>query len=665
MKLTPVAKKQLVKILGSASVLTDELSLALYAYDCSLSRTRPEGVLLINKCEQIAPVLRVLHQYHIPFVPRASATNHAGSCVPLQGGVILNLTALDHVLEINTKQQFALVEPGVITADLQERLAPLGYFYAPDPASQRVCTLGGNMAQNASGARCLKYGGTLDHVLAADFVLADGTEVSLSRQDAGPDFIGLLCGSEGTLGVLTKLKVRILPLVKQVRTFLISFPSLQNSVEVVSELTAQGIIPRCLEAMDKLTAQSVEAFSHAGYPTEAEALLILELDGTLANIERETQLVEKTCRHHKALQVIFAKTEEERQKLWKGRRNAFAAMSRLAPSVMVGDGTVPRSNLPQALKRVQQVLQNHHAKASLLFHAGDGNFHPHLLFDERNQLQTVRTTRVLREILKICVDEQGTLSGEHGIGVEKRALMAYQYDVDTLSAMARIKQVLDPQNLSNPLKIFPHQFTEKAREPMALRLNVQVLQDTLLSYIRAKEPFFICGQNSQLKTKASTLLSAKTLQEIIEIDTANYTVTAQAGVTLNTLYKALHKAGIYSILPDGKGTLGGAFCSGKFPEFYAHVIGIEALLPDGSCVHYGGKLMKNAAGYHLTRLLAGSQGTLGLVTQLTFRVFAHPQTVLKAKPVQQKSSNFLWKRIRDGFDPSHLILNCKEEKARA
>ena len=340
-------------------------------------------------------------------------------------------------------------------------------------------------------------------------------------------------------------------------------------------------------------------------------------------------------------------------------------MSRLAPSVMVGDGTVPRSNLPQALKRVQQVLQNHHAKASLLFHAGDGNFHPHLLFDERNQLQTVRTTRVLREILKICVDEQGTLSGEHGIGVEKRALMAYQYDVDTLSAMARIKQVLDPQNLSNPLKIFPHQFTEKAREPMALRLNVQVLQDTLLSYIRAKEPFFICGQNSQLKTKASTLLSAKTLQEIIEIDTANYTVTAQAGVTLNTLYKALHKAGIYSILPDGKGTLGGAFCSGKFPEFYAHVIGIEALLPDGSCVHYGGKLMKNAAGYHLTRLLAGSQGTLGLVTQLTFRVFAYPQTVLKAKPVQQKSSNFLWKRIRDGFDPSHLILNCKEEKARA
>ena len=661
MKLTPVAKRELFKILGPEGVLTDEISLSLYAYDCSISRTRPEGVLLITRREQVAPVLRVLHHYHIPFVPRASATNHAGSCVPLQGGIILSLTGLDRILEINTAQQFARVEPGVIVADLQDRLTSLGYFYAPDPASQRICTIGGNVAQNASGARCLKYGGTLDHILEAAFVLPDGTELTVSRQESGPDFIGLLCGSEGTLGVLTQLKVRILPAVKHIRTFLISFPSLQNSVEAVSDLTAHGIIPRCVEAMDQLTAQNIEAFSQAGYPTNAGALLVLELDGEPATVAKEETLVRQICRQHQAQEVHCAQTQQERARLWKGRQNAFAAMTRLAPNVMVGDGTVPRSNLPRALMRVQQVLQENNVRAGLLFHAGDGNFHPHLLFDERNQLQTVQTTRVMRKILEICVDEQGTLSGEHGIGVEKRALMAYEYEADTLSAMARIKQALDPQNVSNPLKILPHQFAEKAREAGSLHLNVQVLQDTLLSFIHDKTPFVICGQNTQLQTQHKAVLSAHMLQEILEIDTTNFTATVQAGVTLATLTKALRKAGVYCILPAGKGTLGGAFCSGKFPQFYAHVIGIEALLPDGSCIHYGGKLMKNAAGYHLTRLLAGSQGTLGLVTQLTFKVFAQPQEIATPQENLPRAKNLLWQKLREAFDPQHLILNNRED----
>ncbi len=661
MKLTLVAKKQLIKIVGPEGVLTDELSLALYAYDCSISRTRPEGVVLITRREQIAPVLRVLYQYHIPFVPRASSTNHAGSCVPLQGGVVLSLTGLDRILQINVNEQFARVEPGAIVGDLQEQLAPLGYFYAPDPASQRICTFGGNVAQNASGARCLKYGGTLDHILEAEFVLPDGTEVTVSRQESGPDFVGLLCGSEGTLGVLTQLKVRILPATKHIRTFLISFPSLQNSVETVRDLTAHGIIPRCVEAMDQLTAQHIEAFSQAGYPTHAEALLVLELDGDPAAVEKEETLVTQICRQHQSLEIRCAQTQQERDLLWKGRQNAFAAMTRLAPNVMVGDGTVPRSNLPRALARVQQVLQENNVRAGLLFHAGDGNFHPHLLFDERNQLQTVQTTRVMRKILEICVDEQGTLSGEHGIGVEKRALMAYEYEADTLAAMARIKQALDPQNLSNPLKILPHQFAEKARVAGVLHLNIQVLQDALLSFIHSKTPFVICGQNTQLQTKHKAVLSAQMLQEIIEIDTTNFTATVQAGVTLSTLTKALRKAGVYSILPTCKGTLGGAFCSGKFPQFYTHVIGIEALLPDGSCIHYGGKLMKNAAGYHLTRLFAGSQGTLGLVTQLTFKVFAQPQETAMPQANHPFVQNLLWQKLRQAFDPQHLILNDRED----
>lgn len=664
MRLIPAAKKQLEKILGTAGVITDELSFSLYAYDCSVSRARPDVVLLIKQPEQIAPVLHVLYQYRIPFVPRGSATNHAGSCVALKGGAILNLAAINHILEINTQEQFVVVEPGVVTADLQAKLQPLGYFYAPDPASQQVCTLGGNVAQNASGARCLKYGGTLDHVLAAEFVLPDGMAVSLDRSEFGPDFIGLLCGSEGTLGVLTKLKLRILPLAKHVHTFLITFPSLQDSVQAVSDLTAHGIIPRCIEAMDKLTTQSVEEFACAGYPTQAEALLILEIEGNPSHIKRETRQVEEICRKHQAQQILPAKTQEERQALWRGRQSAFAAMARLSSNVMVGDGTVPRSRLPQALARVQQILQKNNMQAGLLFHAGDGNFHPHLLFDERNKLRTAKVTQVLREILKVCVEEQGTLSGEHGIGVEKRALMAYQYDEPTLSAMAHIKQALDPQNISNPLKILPHQFAEKTRSALPVPLSVQTVQQTLFSYRKEKIPFVICGRNTRLKTKYKKILSSRTLQEIVEIDTDNYTATVQAGVTLEALSVALANAGVYSVLPAIKGTLGGAFCSGVFPDFYAHVIGVEALLADGSYVRYGGKFMKNSAGYHLTRLLGGSQGTLGLVTQLTFKVFAQPMPLLRVRSFKKEETSLIWKQLRDQFDKDHLILNNTEGNKR-
>ena len=660
MKLASSAKKQLQKILGPVGVLTDELSLALYAYDCSVSRARPDGVLLVNSSEQVPQILRVLHQYQIPFVPRGSATNHAGSCAALKGGVILNLTALNHILEINTEAQFARVEPGVITSDLQEKLAPLGFFYAPDPASQQVCTIGGNVAQNASGARCLKYGGTLEHVLEATFVLPNGKEIVISRQDPGPDLVGLLCGSEGTLGVLTQLKLRILPLAKHVQTFLVTFPSLQDSVQTVSDLTARGIIPRCVEAMDQITIQSVEGFAHAGYPTDAKALLILELEGAPAQIKKDAKLLEKICCTHHAQEIRPAASTEERQALWRGRQSAFAAMARLSPNVIVGDGTVPRSRLPHALARVQEILKQNNLQAGLLFHAGDGNFHPHLLFDERNKLQTAQVARVQREILKVCVDEQGTLSGEHGIGVEKRALMTYAYDVPTLTAMARIKQTFDPQNVANPLKILPHNFAQRARASDPLSPQIHTLQETMVSYQKNHTPFVICGNNTQLKATKGALISARALQEIVEIDTANYTVTAQAGVLLNELTQVLLKAGVYSVLPTCTGTLGGAFCSGQFPEFYAHVTGIEALLPDGSYVRYGGKLMKNSAGYHLTRLLAGSQGTLGLVTQLTFKVFAQPVKMLSPR-ICPTGINPLWQALRETFDPGNLVLNHREQ----
>ncbi len=660
MKLPPEVNKQLARVLGPEQVQTDETALALYGYDCSLSRARPDGVLLITDACQIPPVLQLLHKYAIPFVPRASATNHAGSCAALKGGFILNLTRLNRILEINTRGGFAVVEPGVITGNLQAALAPLGFFYAPDPASQSMCTLGGNLAQNASGARCMKYGGTLDHVLQARAVLPDGTPVELSRKNGGPDLLGLLAGSEGTLGVITRLTVKILPVAKHIRTFLVTFPSLQNSVEAVSALAAQGIIPRCVEAMDKTTTRAVEAFAQAGYPTDAEALLIFELDGTPAQIKKEESCLQDICKTYHALHFITAATKEQRVRLWRGRQSAYAAMARLAPNVIVGDGTVPRSELPRALARVQEILVKNNVQASLLFHAGDGNFHPQILCDQRQKTAVRHVIHVLREILQVCIDCGGTVSGEHGVGVEKRALLAQQYEVSTLQAMACIKQALDPQYLANPLKILPYQFNEKALLPRPVLPEVAQVQEQLFQFIRQKTPYVIVGRNTRLKTRFPAVLSAQDLNQILEVDTSNYTLTVQAGVPLKKLKERCAQAGVYTPLPAEGGTVGGAFCSGRFPGFYAQVIGIEALLPTGSYVRYGGKLMKNAAGYPLTRLFAGSRGNFGLVTQLTFKIFAAPQPLFKPQPVPKGPDNEIYRRLRAAFDTTGLLQNNKQ-----
>lgn len=655
MKISAAALNRLQKTVGKQNVLTDEVSLSLYAYDCSLSRTRPDAVIQLLRTEWIAPVLHILYQCNIPFVARASATNHAGSCAALNGGVILNMAPLNRLLQINTQKGFALAEPGVITGDLQQQLTPLGFFYAPDPASERVCTLGGNLAQNASGARCMKYGGTIDHVLEAEVVLPNGTPISFSRAKGGPDWIGLLAGSEGTLGIITRLKVKILPAAKHIKTFLVTFPSLEDSVQTVSDLAARGIIPRCVEAMDQITTRAVEEFSHAGYPLDAQSLLILELDGKPKQIEQDALQLETICRQNNAQKFIPAKTEAERQKLWFGRRAAYAAMARLAPNVMVADGTVPRSELPRALKKVRAILDENHIFASLLFHAGDGNFHPQIVFDERHKLDALRVTRTVKEILQACVDCGGTISGEHGVGVEKRAVMAYQYDKPTLDLFARIKRAADPKNLANPLKLIPLKYAEKARAPQPLLENIKPLAQQILTHWETHIPCVPVGANTRLRTTAHNTLSTRDLNQILEIDKTNYTATVQAGVTLDALAAALQAEQVFCVLPAGNGTLGGAFCSGCMPGFYPHVLGLEALLPNGSYVRYGGKLMKNAAGYHLSRLFAGSQGTLGIVTQLTFRIFAQSIPVAANYPFRSAPGNSFWQAIKTQLDPEDLF----------
>ena len=665
MRISQAILKRFQTLLGPQHVLTDDISLALNGYDCSPSQHRPDAVLNIHSAHLLEKILPILSQEKIPFIARAAATNHAGSCCAVRGGVVLNLAPLNTIHHIDTQQNLADVDPCVITGDLQKELSPLGFFYAPDPASEKISTLSGNLAQNASGARCMKYGNTADHVAQVDFLLPTGEKRILSSSDAGPDWIGLLAGSEGTLGLIERMKVRFLPTPKYIKTFLTTFSSLENAVQTVSDLVAHGLIPRCVEAMDQMTIAAVENFSHAGYPTQAQALLIIELDGNLKQIKQDSCLLEKLCQKNNCQTFTTAKTEAEREKLWKGRRAAYAAMTSLAPNIAVGDGTVPRSLLPQALLKVRQIIAENAVKASLLFHAGDGNFHPQIVFDARNKEQTRQVKKSLQEILKTCVDFGGTVSGEHGIGVEKRAVMAYQYDKNTLQLFQKIKKAFDPFNLANPEKIIPIDYAEKAREYQEEDPCVNTLQQKILSRFKQQEKTVIEGSLSALKSHKNCGLSSLSLNRILEIDKLNYTATVQAGIKIKDLLQKLSEENVFAKIPSQyQGTLGGLVACKAYPLFTNQILGLQVILPNGNIINYGGKIMKNAAGYNLCRLFSGSVGALGLITKLTFKIYATAQPEEKMPVFSFSPADNLFQRIKKEMDPSSLFLSSAFEEEK-
>ncbi|GHT39720.1 FAD-binding protein [Bacteroidia bacterium] len=581
-----LALPKITKILGKEFVLTDEISLALFSFDCSLGRTRPDAVLTITNTNQAAPVIKILSEHGVPFTARAAATNHVGGCVALKGGVVLNLMPLNKIIKIDTVNEIAEVECSVINADLQARLDKLGYVYLPDPASHKICTLGGNAALNAGGAKGLKYGATREHISALQFVTPQGEEFILSERDAGPDLRGLIIGSEGTLGVITKLWVKIAKKAKFIKTMLAAFDSIDDAVKCVAQITAAGIAPRCVEAMDRLTVQAVEAYSKSGYPTDCEALLLIETDGDVKKAEKEMEEIRKICLQNKASKTETARDDDARESLWRGRSAGYAAMARLAPNVFVEDGTVPRAQLPAAIKQTREICEKYGVTAGLFFHAGDGNLHPNIVFDQRSAAQTNNVVKAGKEMLKACAALGGTISGEHGVGIEKRAAMAFMYGQNELELFKKIKKVFDPQNIANPDKILP------------VSIN--------------------CG----LPEAASA--QTQNPDKIFEIDTENYTVTFGADITVDALKKELAARGLYAALPDYNGTAGGLFAAGTCPKFNHTVTGITAALPDGKAVRYGGKFVKNSAGYNLVSLFAGAGNGFGKVTKFIARIFKEP-----------------------------------------
>jgi len=461
MTIPPQALDAVRAIVGAKWVLSGRADLETYASDgLPTHHSNPGAVVLPGTRDEVVGVLKALSQYSIPFVARGAGTGLSGGALAAENSVLVPLTRLNRILEIDPVNRRAVVEPGVVNVQLTAEAEKYGLHYAPDPASQAVCTIGGNVAENAGGPHCLKYGVTTDHVLSLEVVLPTGDIVNLgapSGEPWGPDLVSLFVGSEGAFGIATRITVRLTPSPNVVRTVLAVFPSMRAAGQAVTDVIASGVVPAALEMMDKNCIAAVESSSYkAGYPIDAAAVLIIEIDGLDENpVIDDTRRVEAILRDSGATDVQIGSDPEQRIRIWQGRKKAFGAMGRISPDLMVQDAVVPRSALPDILEHITGIAEKYDLSICNVFHAGDGNLHPNINLDKRDRGLARRVKQASAEIMAACIDAGGTITGEHGVGTEKLHLMPLVFDPSTMDVLRAVRRVFDPDEHANPGKVVP------------------------------------------------------------------------------------------------------------------------------------------------------------------------------------------------------------------
>lgn len=447
------------KILGSNFFLTAKEDLIVYEYDGSIDKNFPLAVALPKTADQVAKTIKLAKINGISVMPRGAATSLSGGAIPLGKSISISLSRMNKIVEINSENKTATVQPGVVNLDLSNAARKKGMIFAPDPSSQKVCTLGGNIAENAGGPHCLAVGSTTNHVIGIEVVTAEGEIIWLggnNNEYPGYDLRSMFVGSEGTLGIATKIIVRLVAVPKAVKTIVVSFPKMDEACDTTSEIIGAGIIPAALEIMDRVTLDAVEPVYHPGFSQDTHAVLLVETEGNEDEVEKQMEEITLICNKNGATEIRTAKNEEERAELWKTRKDAIGAMGTLAPNYYLVDGVVPRTKLKDMMNKISSVASELDLVIANVFHAGDGNLHPCILFDERKKGDVEKVIRAGGLILKMCVDSGGALSGEHGIGVEKQAYMPWVFNDDDLNAMKKISIVFGSENdTMNPKKIFP------------------------------------------------------------------------------------------------------------------------------------------------------------------------------------------------------------------
>jgi glycolate oxidase len=440
-------------------LLTRPAQLAPYESDgLTAFRARPLAVVLPETQDEVIDAVRLCYQEGVPFLARGSGTSLSGGSMPVSGGIVIAMNRLNRIIKLDPDERLCVVEAGVINLEVSRAAAPYGLYFAPDPSSQPICTIGGNVAFNSGGAHCLKYGMTANHVLGLKAVLPDGEVVTLggeSLETVGSDLAGFYCGNEGLFGVALEVTLRLLPIPEAYKTVMAAYDSLEKAGNAVAQVIALGLLPGAMEIMDQLAIQAAEAAVRAGYPQGAKAILIVELEGEREAVEAEFAHLQEVIQASGAQEVRVAKSAEERALIWKGRKSAFSAAGRLAPDYLVQDGVVPRSRLAEALGEIERLSAQYGIRVANVFHAGDGNLHPLILFDGREPGALEKAEALAGELLKLCVRLGGSITGEHGVGMEKRAYMPEMFNASDLDVMRALRRAIDPKELSNPGKMFP------------------------------------------------------------------------------------------------------------------------------------------------------------------------------------------------------------------
>jgi glycolate oxidase len=451
-------RSELARIVGPEGLINDASDLLTYESDALTHlRSTPAAVVLPKSAEEVQNVVRLCRRQGVPFVARGHGTGLSGGALPVKDGVLIGLSRMNRILEVDIPNLRAVVEPGVTNLEITKRVAPFGCYYAPDPSSQVVCSIGGNIAENSGGAHCLKYGFTVHHVLGVDAVMPNGDLVHIGGpvlDSPGLDLLGVLVGSEGTLAIVTKATVRLLRRAEKVMLLLAGFPSIDAAGQAVSDIIAGGIVPAAVEMMDRLTIEAAEAAVHPNFP-KTDAVLIVELDGPSSEVDELFAIVETICRNSGATTIEVAHDQAQRDRIWKGRKAAFAAMGRVSPNYYVQDGVVPRTKLPEVLRRIRDLEQRSGLRIGNVFHAGDGNLHPLICYDAAIPGQAEHAEKVAAEILTYCIEAGGAITGEHGVGVDKKSYMPRMFGEHDLDAMQLVRCAFDPTGICNPGKVFP------------------------------------------------------------------------------------------------------------------------------------------------------------------------------------------------------------------
>jgi D-lactate dehydrogenase (cytochrome) len=649
--ITHDALQTLKAILPRDGLITDPMELLTYEVDGSLGLGSPQGVALPRSTDEVIQLVRWADQHGVPIIARGAGTGLSGGAVAVEGGVTLSFARMKQVLELDEVGRSAVVQPGIVHEVFDGFVKTRGLYYPPDPASGRSCTLGGNFGENAGGPHCFKYGVTTNYVLGLTVVLADGRVIHTGgRAFDYPeyDLTGVLVGSEGTLGLVTEANVRLVRNIPGVKTLMAIFNSVEEAGEAVSAVIARGLVPATLEMMDRNMIGIVENYAHAGLPTDAEALLIIEADGYPESLEPQMDEIMDVMRGCRAREMRLAKTIPERDQIWFARKSAFGAIAQISPAYLIVDGTVPRSQLAQTLAEVNQICARHNLRVGYVFHAGDGNLHPLILFDPRDADMVRRVHLAGPEVMELCVRQGGTITGEHGVGSEKKQYMPLMFNADELGAMQDIKHLFDPKGRLNPGKIFPDEIatdrqprTADHRRPISNRHSPQSAQNAseiLTAWSSSPTPPSLRirggGTKSVLLTSADVTLATENLRGIAAYSLADLYVTVGAGTRLADLQQELARDKMWVTLasPWAESTLGGIVATNfnaplrmRYGAIRDMILAVTAVLPDGRVIRAGRPVVKNVAGYDMAKLFIGSHGTLGLVTDVTLKIMPCPR----------------------------------------